>query len=201
MNQVIRITLIVGVAIVITLGLLTLGTAAVLEPKRPAPVQQDTTAVTPSGAGLASPAPACTAEQDYALELRTEGGQYEVSMLPDGNECEPVGEPIGPSPEVAAARDAALSYVVGRYGDQAPAPDLTWTLSGRAESVAPGGSPDEVTGSPDKVTYRFTAGTWIATVTFPVGGPGTVVYTVEISDQSTGFRWDGVVNATGDVTG
>ena len=193
MNRAIRIIAIVALAVIITLALLIVGTAAVLAPKRPAPAQQDTTAVTPSGAGLASPAPACPAVQDYAIELRTEGGQYDVMMLPAGNECEPVGEPIGPSPEVAAARDAALSYISERYNDQAPAPDLTWTLSGLAESVAPEGSPGEL-------IYQFTAGTWIAAVTIPVSGPGTVVYTVEISDQSTGFRWVGVVNTSGDVT-
>jgi len=155
---------------------------------------------------LANPAAVYCEEQGGRVEIRTaaDGGQYGVCIFVDGSECDewafyrgecgPMGQGAGPSAEVVAARrDAVLAYVAEQCGDEAPSPELDWQLASLDESVAPEGSPAEV-------TYRFTAGDWAVTVSYKVGMSGPIVYSVGLSNPVTGFEWHGVVDASSRVT-
>jgi len=94
-----------------------------------------------------------------------------------------------PPDEVRAARDVALAFVSGRYSEQAPALGLTWT----EEDITPEG----LVGS---VTYQYTAGDWVVTITYPIVPPEQVVYQIVVANQTTGFQWEGEVNAVLQVT-
>jgi len=100
-----------------------------------------------------------------------------------------VAEQIAPD-EVRSALEAAMTYVSEYYSDQpAPEPGMIW-LEERA-------SPEEWVGS---MTYEFTAGDWVVTITSPVVSPEHTVHGVVMTNASTGFRWDGEVDAMGQVT-
>jgi hypothetical protein len=109
--------------------------------------------------------------------------------------CASLGSSDTPAPpetpaEVLAARDAALVYVIGHYGEQAPWRNLIWLE-------------DEVTpeGMVGQVAYRYAAGDWVVTISHPVVAPDAVVYSVAVANQTTGFQWEGEVDAAGRVTG
>ena len=93
------------------------------------------------------------------------------------------------APDPVRARDTALAYVIEHYGEQAPAPGLTWT-----EELT---TPERLVGSS---TFQYTAGDWVIKVSFPVVAPPNVIYQVVMTNQKTGFRWEGQVNAAGQVT-
>ena len=227
MNRTVKIILVVGAVIVVSLVLLSLAAAAVYLPLRssgPVPAKRETAPTATGNTGLPNPAAVYCEEQGYALETRTnsDGGQYGVCIFPDGSECDewafyrgecaPVnGVCISHSgakcnewfvcfddcpedlAEVLAARETVLAYLIQRYGEQAPAPDLTWTLDSMTESIAPEGSSGEV-------TYQFTANGWTVTLSHSLGGSEEVFYTVVVISQSTGFQWEGMVDAAGQVT-
>jgi hypothetical protein len=92
-------------------------------------------------------------------------------------------------PDPVRARDATLAYVIANYGEQAPAPGLIWT----EESITPEG----LVGSS---SFQYTAEDWVVTVSFPVVAPEATVYQVAAANQSTGFQWEGEVDAAGQVT-
>ncbi|MCJ7666877.1 MAG: hypothetical protein MUP04_01090 [Anaerolineae bacterium] len=91
--------------------------------------------------------------------------------------------------EVRATRDAALAYMVEHYGDQAPAPGLTW-----AEEYI---TPEGLLGWS---TYEFTAEEWVVTVGHAVVPPEMRRYEVVVENQTTGFWWEGRIDAEGHVT-
>ena len=66
---------------------------------------------------------------------------------------------------------------------------LTWT----EERTTPEG----VVGSE---IYQYTAEDWVVTTTYPLVAPEAVVYQVVVANPSTGFRWEGEVNAVLQVT-
>jgi len=93
MNRTVKIILIVGIVVVVSLMLLVLGALAVylpLRPSGPAPEEVVTVPATPGDIELPNPAAAYCEEQGYTLETRTsaDGGQYSVCVFPDGSECE-----------------------------------------------------------------------------------------------------------------
>lgn len=153
--------------------------------------------------GLANPASVYCQEQGGTLEIRTgaDGGQYGVCVFADGSECEEwaffrgecspggVSEmPVG----AAAARDAAMAYLDQNYSiwpADAPAPVLVWT----EEDLTAGG----LVGAS---TFRYTADEWVVTVSFPIVAPDATVYRILIENTATGFRWEGEVDAVGQVT-
>jgi putative hemolysin len=164
--------------------------------------------------GLANPASVYCEGQGYTLEMRTgaDGGQYGVCIFPDGSECEewafyrgqcspaagqaaetpetvPTEAAEEPPDEVRTARDVALAYVSGRYGEHAPGMGLIWT----EERTTPEG----LVGSE---TFEFTTGDWVVTISYPVVAPEAVVYQVVVTNATTGFRWEGEVNAVLQVT-
>jgi hypothetical protein len=96
-----------------------------------------------------------------------------------------------PTPEeVRAARDAARAYVVEHYGKQAPASGLTW----REMDLTREGQ-----GWTGSVKCDFTSEGWAVTVYCPVLPPEVRVCTVVVN-QTTGFQWQGEVDAAGQVT-
>jgi hypothetical protein len=90
---------------------------------------------------------------------------------------------------VLVARDAALAYVRERYVDSAPAADLTWT---RERTTAEG-----IVGAE---TYEYRSGFWAVNISYPVVAPELVTYRIVISNESSGFQWQGEVDAQGTVT-
>ena len=92
-------------------------------------------------------------------------------------------------PDPARGRDAALAYVAVNYGEQALAPGLTWV-----EELT---TPEGLVGSS---SFQYTAGDWVVMVFFPVVAPENVVYQVVVTNQATGFQWEGEVDAAGQVT-
>ena len=96
--------------------------------------------------------------------------------------------PRGEANQVRTARDLALAYVNGRYGDEAPPLGLTWA----EEDITPEG----LVGS---VTNQYKAEDWVVTISYPVVAPDSVIYQVVVSNQSTEFQWEGTVDAAGQV--
>lgn len=94
----------------------------------------------------------------------------------------------GPNP--VRARDAALAYVIGHYGEQAPWRNLIWLE-------------EEITSEPlvGHATYQYGAGDWLITICCQTAAPEAVVYSVVVANETTGFRWEGEVDAVGRVTG
>jgi hypothetical protein len=123
---------------------------------------------------------------EVPMSAPTEVATAQPTELPTATPTEAAVEaPDG----VRAARDVALAYVSGRYGEQAPALGLTWM----EEFITPEG----LVGSG---TYQYTAGDWVVTISYPIVAPEAVIYQVVVVNQTTGFRWEGEVDAAGQVT-
>jgi len=94
---------------------------------------------------------------------------------------------------VLDARDAALAYVSEQYGEEAPAPGLTWA----------GGSTLPENPPPGWSEYQFTpedgTGDWTITIGHAVLPPDQTVYEVTVINETTGFQWEGKVDAVGQV--
>jgi len=99
-----------------------------------------------------------------------------------------VTEQLAPD-DVRGARDTALAHLSERYGEQAPALDLTW-----AEERS---TPDVWCGAG---TYRYSAEDWVVKVYYPMMPPETVVYLVTVANRATGFHWEGQVDTAGGMT-
>jgi hypothetical protein len=87
--------------------------------------------------------------------------------------------PAVPSFDPAGARDSALVYVIGHYGEQAPAPGLSWVQ----EFIRPDG------GLAGAGTYQYTAKDRVVAISYRIL---PVVYQVVVADQATGFHWEGL---------
>jgi len=98
-------------------------------------------------------------------------------------------EPPIEMPDPTDARDAVLAYLAANHPDQAPAVDLTWT----EEDITPKG----LIGSS---IFLYTADSWEITAILPIVAPENTVYQVSAFDQTTGFHWEGEVDALGEVT-
>nr|NIN70193.1 hypothetical protein [Anaerolineae bacterium]NIO00370.1 hypothetical protein [Anaerolineae bacterium]NIQ83141.1 hypothetical protein [Anaerolineae bacterium] len=101
----------------------------------------------------------------------------------------PVEEPAAPeaSPQIVEARDAALAYVREHF-EGAPAESLPWVEERLTPEDVPGGA-----------TWGYTADGWMVTVSYAVLPPEWTVYRVAVSQEATGFRWEGRVDASGRV--
>lgn len=151
---------------------------------------------------MASPAAVYCEEQGGTIELRSdENGAYGVCIFPDGSECEEWaffrGEcsPGGEEAEeedlagVSMAREAALDYIFDQYGEGVfPAPGSNWTVERTSGEVL------------GWVEYRFTAGDVAVTVGHAVVPPEQMVYEVTVAETTTGFEWQGEVDAQGQVS-
>ena len=118
-----------------------------------------------------------------------------ITPISEGEHTPPTPTPtvtaVGVPEEVWAARDAALQFVFEQYGEQVyPPPGMDWL----EENTTPEG----LIGS---TTYRFTARDLTVTVSFPLAAPDATIYQVLVENAATGFRWEGEVDPSGQVTG
>jgi hypothetical protein len=100
----------------------------------------------------------------------------------------PAGQSSRPSDPVGA-RDAALAYLAEKYGSEAPVAGLVWIEAHTKPAGLVGGE-----------SYEYTAGDWLIAISYPVVAPENVVYTIAVSNATTSFRWEGRVDAQGQVT-
>jgi hypothetical protein len=100
----------------------------------------------------------------------------------------PAGQSSRPSDPVGA-RDAVLAYLAENYGGEAPAAGLAWTETHTKPEGLVGGE-----------SYEYAASDWLIAVSYPVVAPENVIYTIAVSNPATGFRWEGKVDAQGQVT-
>jgi len=115
------------------------------------------------------------------------GGCAPPMALPTATlEASPVEEALEPPEAVIAALHAALSHISADLADQAPPSAPAWTAAfiESGDLVGAGG-------------YEFVAGTWRATVTYPVVRPDLVVYTVLIKSPEARRQWEVKVDAEG----
>ncbi len=89
--------------------------------------------------------------------------------------------------EVAAARDAAVVFVREHF-DEAPAESASWTEKSLTPEGVVGGS-----------QWQYTAGDWVVKVSYAVVAPEWTVYHVAVTNQSTGFEWEGRADGSGQV--
>ena len=162
---------------------------------------QGTPPETDEPVGLPNPASVHCEEQGGRLEMRTdEDGTVGVCIFDDGSECEEWafyrGE-CAPSggvdasvrvPDGVVARDAALEHLRA-LGFAVPAGDADWSEENTTAAGLVGGS-----------RLRYSADVWTVDVSFPVVAPGATMYSVEVSNTSSGFGWQGKVDATGLVS-
>ena len=100
-------------------------------------------------------------------------------------DTEPVLPPVfGPE----AAREAALHFVRVSFGSSIIGSDLIWV-----DSETPS---EEIVGSS---TFQYISDDWTSRVSFSVVAPDAMIYTVKIQRESTGFIWEGLVDANGKV--
>jgi len=95
--------------------------------------------------------------------------------------------PVEASDQVRAARDAALAYISEHYGEQTPARGSTWTETRPLQQT------------PGRGECRFTAEGWVVTIVYAVLPPEWTVYQVTVANRTTGFQWEGEVDAVGQV--
>jgi hypothetical protein len=89
----------------------------------------------------------------------------------------------------ANALEVALAYLAETYGEQGPEAGLTW----QEERT----TPQDLVGA---LRFQYTSGDWVVTVTYPIVAPEETIYRMIVSNQVTGFSWEGQVDAKGGVT-
>jgi hypothetical protein len=87
-----------------------------------------------------------------------------------------------------AAREAALDFVRKSFGSSAPSPDLIW-IGGKTPSTESVGSS----------TFQYVTDDWAMRVSFSLVTPQETIYSVEIRAEGSGFVWEGLVDAYGQV--
>jgi putative hemolysin len=165
-------------------------------------------------ATLPNPASVYCEEKGGTVDLRQDasGGVAGICVFADGSECDewayyrgectPGGTPqanptptpmpteqASPPSDPVGARDAVLAYLGENYADRAPAAGLAWMEAHTKPEGLVGGE-----------SYEYTAGDWLIAVSYPVVAPENVIYTIVVSDETNGFRWEGHVDAQGQVT-
>ena len=121
----------------------------------------------------------------YSLEVENSSSSFywEGEVDAEGN----VGQK---APDlVAEAFYATLAYLLQNHPDRAPEVGLPW--------ISRDATPKDVVGSG---IYEFMAGDWLVTVSYPIVAPEATVYHVRFLNQSTGFQWEGEVDAGGQVS-
>jgi hypothetical protein len=120
----------------------------------------------------------------YHVSVTNEGTGFEWEGRVDGSGRAPE------APENAlVARDQALFYVSEQHGQSGLGAGLAW----QEERL----TPENIVGGE---TYQYTAGDWVVTVSYPVVLPENTIYTIAIANESSGFRWEGEVDAQGTLT-
>jgi hypothetical protein len=93
-------------------------------------------------------------------------------------------------PDPASVRDKVLAYIRTCYAQEAPPPDLTWTEEGAtSQDLA------------SRLTNRYRADDWVISVSSETAMSPSTTYRVVVVNQATEFRWEGQVDAKGEVIG
>jgi len=108
--------------------------------------------------------------------------------IPSREEGTPSGG-ANQAPDPDRARDVALAYLAETYGDQAPPAGLNWSGVNTTDQ--------QIVGS---ATLQYTADDWLITVSFPIVLPEDTIFTIEVSNETSGFQWTGEVDAQAQVT-
>lgn len=82
------------------------------------------------------------------------------------------------------ARDAALGYLSANYNISSP---VEWIDEGNAPTGA------------DKISWQYSAGSWLVVIEFVPAAPMVSSYTVAVEDSSTGLRWEGEISGQGEI--
>jgi hypothetical protein len=90
---------------------------------------------------------------------------------------------------VIITREIALGFLRDKYGDSAPQEELQW----QADFL-------EQEGSAESGAYLYTTSTWNMKIEYPMVEPEMMVYSIELDNSATDFRWQGQVDARGEVT-
>ncbi|MCP3884731.1 MAG: hypothetical protein GY700_04495, partial [Propionibacteriaceae bacterium] len=115
-----------------------------------------------------------------------------VDAVRNVSEASALPEPVMDIQDPGQALQVALAYLSERHGEQVPAIGLTW--------VGDRPPAEDLVGSQ---TINFTSESapgWLATVTYGVVAPEAVVYQMVLIDETSGFQWEGEVDASGQVT-
>jgi hypothetical protein len=100
-------------------------------------------------------------------------------------------EPAGELPaDVRSALEVAFGYILASDGPEFPALDSGWQV----ENV----TPENLVGS---TTFELRNGNYAATVRYPIVAPEDAIFYITAEDRSTSYRWEGTVNAQGEVVG
>ncbi|MBT3389571.1 MAG: hypothetical protein HN413_04095 [Chloroflexi bacterium] len=101
-------------------------------------------------------------------------------------EANPPALPVDSAP---GARDAAMLYIRDHYGLYVPPAGSAWN----EQNLTPA---DVVSTS----AFQFSLDHWIVNILFPTINPADIVYTISVHSPATGFAWEGLVDAHGNVT-
>ena len=97
--------------------------------------------------------------------------------------------PVLPVDSAPGARDAAMLYIRDHYGLYVPPAGSAWN----EQNLTPA---DVVSTS----AFQFSLDHWIVNILFPTINPADIVYTISVHSPATGFAWEGLVDAHGNVT-
>ena len=95
-------------------------------------------------------------------------------------------------PQADQARQAALQYLLRTYPQEFAGLGDPTRLEWQAQQVDPEG----LVGA---VTVQFRAEDWLVTVNYPVVAPELMQYRVTVENETSGFRWEGRLNAEFEV--
>lgn len=98
------------------------------------------------------------------------------------------GKEATAGPDPAFARDAALAHLAQARGVETPSSDLDWSEENT--------TPKQVVGSS---SFQYSTAEWVVTVSFPIVAPDSTIYHVVVSNQDSGFQWEGDVDRWGQV--
>lgn len=101
---------------------------------------------------------------------------------------EPANAGLGIPDGVIVAREIALMHLRETYGSTAPPVGLQW----QGDYVEQG----ELVGSG---AYRFTSGSWMLNIEYPIVAPEATVYSIELINDELDFQWQGQVDARGGI--
>jgi hypothetical protein len=109
-----------------------------------------------------------------------------VSPTPAATNVEQPGQEIPAG--VTLAHKSALDYLALHDPSNAPPPNLAWA----AEVI-------DTLGLVGAMHYRYTAQAWQMVIVVPVVAPEMTVYQVQVTNEQTGFTWEGSIDKDGVV--
>ncbi len=112
------------------------------------------------------------------------GALTPASPVPNVTDESPPEIPAG----VLQAHSAALAYLAQRDPANAPPAGLTW----KSEII-------DTQGLVGATHYRYTSSPWVMVIVVPVVAPDSTIYQIQVTNDQTGFTWEGSVDKSGAV--